>query len=374
MDLELPSLDSLGRQFGTDKASGGHDYLSSYEALLGDLRHDEIKVLEIGVQFGSSLRMWEAYFPNATIVGADIHPGVKVFTGGRVHTEVVDQGNLQDLVRLGTTHGPFDLVVEDGSHTWGHQIDTFKTLFPYIKPVGFYIVEDLHTNFGTLDASYRGNSRVSCVDYLKTLVNLQVADDQIDIRDEEDMFLRSYARNVESITFLRRACVIKKRYRPAAREAYVPGSAAPEAAERPLLENTDPLALPVTISCHIGAVGDWHSKTGSIRTLRDGEDIQGFILYAKSAADTELEYRARLANGSWTAWAACGDFVGTMGVSEALTGFSVRLTGAARADFSLEYAGLFRTEPEPVLVGNEADCIAPSSGELYGMQIVLRRR
>lgn len=55
--------------------------------------------------------------------------------------------------------GPeFDIIIDDGCHIVEHQITSFKTLFPLIKPKGMYIIEDLHTSYwkeyggkGTLD-------------------------------------------------------------------------------------------------------------------------------------------------------------------------------------------------------------------------------
>jgi hypothetical protein len=377
MEPTLPSLDSLGRKYETDKASGVHDYLSLYEPLLQGVRHERVRVLEVGILGGASLRMWAEYFPNGTIIGADIHPGVKSFKGDRIVTEIVDQSNLEDLGRLCARHGPFDVVIDDGSHMWEHQITSFKTIFPFVRPGGLYIIEDLHTNFGDFTPHYRGVSSISCVDYLQKLVALKVADDTVDISAEEDPFLRTYGRAVEFITFLRRACIVKKGGRPSS--PYIPGTRAPEAAAQPLI----PVAgqsFPLSLACHIGMIGDWHSDTGAITSPdnngdNSGRDIQGFIIYDRSLAATALEYRARLADGGWTDWVTCGTFAGTMGLARPLTGFSARLPNAGNSDMTVRLAGLFRGQTDPVLVGNEEDCISDSgAGELYGMQCLVERR
>ena len=80
------------------------------------MRLREVTVLEIGVLGGGSLAMWEACFPNAKIVGADIDRDTLRFARERVSIEIVDQSNVEHLTRLAVKHGPFDLVVEDGSH------------------------------------------------------------------------------------------------------------------------------------------------------------------------------------------------------------------------------------------------------------------
>ena len=48
-----------------------HTYIDEYEKLLGD-RRDNITILEIGVRYGHSIRMWNEYFTNSNIVGVEI--------------------------------------------------------------------------------------------------------------------------------------------------------------------------------------------------------------------------------------------------------------------------------------------------------------
>jgi hypothetical protein len=63
--MPLPSLDELGRTYGTDRSSAGHNYLGLYERFLASRRDQTTSALEIGVLRGQSLRMWSEYFPNA---------------------------------------------------------------------------------------------------------------------------------------------------------------------------------------------------------------------------------------------------------------------------------------------------------------------
>ena len=65
------SLEDIGRKWGTDKSTVLHHYLNFYERFLSPIRSDVKKVLEIGVLFGQSVKMWRDYFPNAQIVGFD---------------------------------------------------------------------------------------------------------------------------------------------------------------------------------------------------------------------------------------------------------------------------------------------------------------
>jgi hypothetical protein len=109
-------------------------------------------MLEIGVCLGRSLVMWSQFFPEAKLVGVDIvgddkmeHPIPENAT-----VERADQGNPKAMARIGATHGPFDVILDDGSHQSAHQLVSFRALFQqYLKPGGIYIVEDL-------ECAYRG--------------------------------------------------------------------------------------------------------------------------------------------------------------------------------------------------------------------------
>jgi hypothetical protein len=207
---EQASLDELGLRFGTDKSSSLHNYLTFYERYFAPIRHKNLRFLEIGVFRGASLAVWESYFPNAHLVGADIDSAALGLARPRVSIEIVDQSNLECLVGLGMKHGPFDIVIEDGSHFWEHQITSLKTIFPFVRKGGIYIVEDLQTNFGAGVESHRGVASISCVDYLKKLVDLRLADNEHATQIEEDPFLRTYGRGLTSINFYKGLCLIEK--------------------------------------------------------------------------------------------------------------------------------------------------------------------
>ncbi len=106
-------------------------------------------VLEIGVFHGGSLRMWKQYFgPAATIVGLDIEPRSAMLDDPpTIHVRVGDQSSPADLQALIDEFGPFDIVLDDGSHLPRHQIASLEHLWPALKVGGVYVVEDLFTNY-----------------------------------------------------------------------------------------------------------------------------------------------------------------------------------------------------------------------------------
>ena len=67
----LPSLDALGRIAGTEKATY-HSTTILYASHLAPWREHPVRLLEIGVKDGASLKMWDDFFthPDAQIYGA----------------------------------------------------------------------------------------------------------------------------------------------------------------------------------------------------------------------------------------------------------------------------------------------------------------
>jgi hypothetical protein len=148
----LDPLTRLAIRFGTDKF-GGHIYTPSYHHILVHLRDKPLKILEIGVGGyddpdcgGASLRMWAEYFPLARIVGLDFFEK-KLSVSPRVTIERGSQDDPALLARLHEAHGPFDLVIDDGSHRPEHMVASFLNLYQRLSPQGLYIIEDTQTCF-----------------------------------------------------------------------------------------------------------------------------------------------------------------------------------------------------------------------------------
>ena len=206
-----PGLDEIGRRFGTDKSSLHHDFLRLYESFLSPLRDRTLRLLEIGVWTGQSLRTWAEYFPQARVVGVDINPGARQFAGGQVAVEIADQSDAAQLAALAEAHGPFDVVIDDGSHVWAHQILTLRTLLPSVRPGGFYVLEDIDTSYGALAEQYRGDATVSPVQYLRTMSDYLLGDRWTDLDAEPDPFIRAHARRLDFVALARRTAILKLR-------------------------------------------------------------------------------------------------------------------------------------------------------------------
>lgn len=135
-------LHEIGMKHGTDKATF-HGYLDFYQDQL-PTREFAGKLLEIGVMDGASLKMWRDYYPNSDIIGVDPHRPTKV-PGCRVYDlDATQPGHMEGIVDF---HGPFGVIIDDGSHMTADQQRSFELLWPSVQPGGVYVIEDLHTSF-----------------------------------------------------------------------------------------------------------------------------------------------------------------------------------------------------------------------------------
>lgn len=149
---DIDPLTRLAIKHGTDKW-GPHFYTPLYHELFHRLREQPIRLLEIGVGGydlrtigGASLAMWADYFPSGQITGIDIaekrltlDPHVKLFQGS--------QEDAAFLKKVCDERGPFDIVIDDGSHVPKHVVTSFHILFPALANDGIYVIEDVQTAF-----------------------------------------------------------------------------------------------------------------------------------------------------------------------------------------------------------------------------------
>ena len=154
--------------------SGGHkwtQYFAVYRDVFGSLTSRPMRILEIGVLNGAGLRLWRRYFshPDTVVVGIDIEPGCAQFDSPNegIRVRIGSQADPRFLQQLIKEFGPFDLIIDDGSHRSSHMIASFNCLFAEgLKESGIYFVEDLHANYWP---AWR-DTRRSFLDVCKELV------------------------------------------------------------------------------------------------------------------------------------------------------------------------------------------------------------
>ena len=94
---------------------------------------------------GNSLRVFKEFFPNAHIYGGDIDKNI-LFTEKRIKTFYVDSLNQQAIGNLWKSIkiDKFDIIIDDGLHTYESNINFFLHSYKKLKSQGYYIIEDIH--------------------------------------------------------------------------------------------------------------------------------------------------------------------------------------------------------------------------------------
>lgn len=134
MPKSIPTLQELAFMYGTDKG-WKHNYIPFYEKYLPK---NPVKLLEIGVEEGRSIKMWQKFFPDTQIHGLDLFETNPI---PDVEGVIWHKGNQCDYVLLDKLRNEnFDIIIDDGSHNSRDQMMTFFGLFNGKH----YFIEDLH--------------------------------------------------------------------------------------------------------------------------------------------------------------------------------------------------------------------------------------
>lgn len=126
----MQTLDQIAIEQQTDKATvftrtyaKPKGYAPHYAAQFDAIRNDPIKLLEIGVGGGESIRTWLEYFPNARVFGVDNVQGTNPWnTVGdkpdlRYTFVTGDQGDTTFWKCFVADYGlNWNVIVDDGSH------------------------------------------------------------------------------------------------------------------------------------------------------------------------------------------------------------------------------------------------------------------
>lgn len=172
--LRRPSLTTVGRRHEVTKANprswSGRALTDYYEPFVAPMRNRRIRVLELGVKEGRSLRMWKDYFPNATIVGVDLSYK-RYINESRIQVVSGDQRDAETIQRaVELAGGPLDLICDDGSHYADGQVGALTLLWPHLAPDGIYMIDDVHTSYrASYDMGWRQPG--TTIEYLKNCLD-----------------------------------------------------------------------------------------------------------------------------------------------------------------------------------------------------------
>ena len=115
-------------------------YFDMYDKHFARFRGTDVRMAEVGVFSGGSLKMWRWHFgERARIYGIDISNRTQVYEknehfGRPDGIFVGDQGDPDFLKRFVGAVPQIDIFIDDGSHAPEHQKATFKAVWPHISP------------------------------------------------------------------------------------------------------------------------------------------------------------------------------------------------------------------------------------------------
>jgi len=128
-------ISEILKKYETDKhkdVKRAHCYGYAYDYLLEPYKDKEIDLVEIGIEYGESLKAWREFFPKANIMGIDIED--------RVDNKINEVSYVISDVKEYRPDKEFDIVIDDGSHKISdvlYTVENFK-----LKPGGIMIIED----------------------------------------------------------------------------------------------------------------------------------------------------------------------------------------------------------------------------------------
>lgn len=202
-------LDQLGVKRATDKSSLIHNYLRKYEFFLQSLREESFTFLELGVFQGASIKMWHDYFPNAKIIGVDINPACKEFTGERKHILIADLSKQRSVEVLASLNPR--VIIDDASHLWSHQIMALFTLFDRLPSGGIYILEDIGTSLDMEEYPNYDDAPISAYDVLSQIAEVCTGKQKLRVPIQYQEEIEKIGQTVEMISFIQESCIIIKK-------------------------------------------------------------------------------------------------------------------------------------------------------------------
>jgi hypothetical protein len=201
-------------------------YFDVYERYFSRFRGHAISMLEVGVQSGGSIGMWQDYFGVGLIYhGVDINGYCEGLFADppRVNIHIADQANRTFWREMRGSGQRFDVVLDDGGHLMDQQIVTFEEVWEMLNEGGVYICEDMGTSFDHLLFDGKPHSAASWgggfgkpdtfAEYAKNLTD-STNGNYIDASKHPDWKGAVYSKEMLSMAFYDQMVVIEKGAHP----------------------------------------------------------------------------------------------------------------------------------------------------------------
>ena len=126
----MKKISELLNKYGSDKASA-HSYGDFYDSLFSSMPLP-IKLLEIGILRGASIRAWKEY--GCDITAIDIIPKPADLNIAYIESDV-KKVELKDI---------YDIIIDDGSHYMPEMLYVVKHFPTHLTQRGVLVIEDVN--------------------------------------------------------------------------------------------------------------------------------------------------------------------------------------------------------------------------------------
>jgi hypothetical protein len=132
-----------------------HNYTYFYHNMFNMYRSEPLHIFEMGVgvpscmgSWAGSLKAWKQYFPKSEIYSADIDKS-HLYQDERITSYYVDQEDGDSIMSMWKLMDDknFDIIIDDGPHTYSSNILFYKKSIHKLKIKGVYIIEDVNLHF-----------------------------------------------------------------------------------------------------------------------------------------------------------------------------------------------------------------------------------
>ena len=144
------SLGEIVDNSRTDKNTV-HSYLPLYQKLLINKKETAKNVLEVGIHYGGSIKLWSDFFTNANVYGLDIMNSNYVWEGIKNNNKIIlhtskDAYN-EDFFIANFLYKNIkcDFMLDDGPHTLESMLQFIKLYSQIMTDDGILIIEDVQS-------------------------------------------------------------------------------------------------------------------------------------------------------------------------------------------------------------------------------------
>ena len=187
-----------------------HGYSKFYEKYFFDRKNEQCNILELGSFYGNACASLFFYFNNSKIYSGDIYPDLFRYKSKRINNFFIDNGSEDSIKKnLLNKEIRFDIIIEDGGHSFKDQIISLFLLFRKLNPGGLFITEELDFPDTRKDMNIN-NEKPTLKNILLSIIEKKEFNSKYVSENDKRYLLENYASveilkgNVNEIAFIRK--------------------------------------------------------------------------------------------------------------------------------------------------------------------------